>query len=324
MSDEDDDDDKLTEKLEATLRPLRYKPVDPAERARRASKSLRATPSPHRRRNLIVGAFAAIALAAGVFAILRGPDTQQPLPPVASGPSSSSSATPFFAVARVAGQPKIAQRPMTGAADRLELNAWLETDDASRADITLGKVGTVHVEPKTRLRLINIAPTQHRLELQTGAIEAKVIAPPRLFIVDTPAARATDLGCAYRLSVTPDGGSFLHVTSGVVELDGHGRNAWVPAGAVCQTHPEKGPGAPYYDDALDAFKDALHRFENNEDEPGVIESLVSAARPHDTLTLWHLKARTNPRAQALLTTRIHELVPGAKDAGSVEDLVTHW
>lgn len=330
------------ETLEEKLRGLRYSPTDALSRVRQAKAHQRVVGDDDRgpaatSRKVTVLVIGAFAVAAALFAIVRGKQvwpsapsaTMASAPPVASSGTKGEAVAQSFAVARIAGAPKIGGKVLGDAGGRLEVGAWLETDEASRAAVTLSGIGAVHVDPRSRLRLVSVTQTQQRLELTQGAIEAKVVAPPRLFIVDTPAARATDLGCAYRLEVMPDGGGLLHVTSGVVELEGHGRSAWVPAGALCETLPNKGPSAPYFADALDAFKDALHRLESddtNADDPppGLMEELVSAARPHDTLTLWHLKARLHGKPNEIVTGRIHALVPAAKDAGSIEDLVTHW
>jgi hypothetical protein len=57
------------------------------------------------------------------------------------------------------------------------------------------------------------------LSLERGALHARIAAPPRLFIVDTPSAMAVDLGCEYKLDVDAAGNSRLHVTSGFVALN---------------------------------------------------------------------------------------------------------
>ncbi len=63
------------------------------------------------------------------------------------------------------------------------------------------------------------APRHHRLRLERGALQALILAPPGQFHVETPAAVATDLGCAYRIAVDERGDSELRVTSGWVSLD---------------------------------------------------------------------------------------------------------
>jgi len=69
----------------------------------------------------------------------------------------------------------------------------------------------------------------------------------------------------------------------------------VPAGASCATRPGIGPGTPYFEDASDAFRLALSKFDFGPAESGSImpplDVLLNQARPRDSLTLWHLLPR---------------------------------
>src|SRR5438445_8558655 len=105
-------------------------------------------------------------------------------------------------VVRLTGAPRVGSERIS-AIGRLKVGQWLETDSASRARIELVDIGQVKIEPNTRLRLVESRPNEHRLALARGALHARVLAPPRLFFVDTPSAEAVDLGCAYSLSVDP-------------------------------------------------------------------------------------------------------------------------
>ena len=133
----------------------------------------------------------------------------------------------------------------------------LETDSSSRALIEVADIGQVEVEPNTLMRLVETSEDEHRLALDRGSIEAKIVAPPRIFFVDTPSAVAVDLGCAYSLDVDEAGNGLLHVTSGWVELVRDGRNSYVPIGTMCLLRAGVGPGTPYFNDASDAFRQAL-------------------------------------------------------------------
>ena len=101
---------------------------------------------------------------------------------------------------------------------QLAVGGSLETDGKSRALLNVAQIGTVELEPNSRVRLIETHLTEHRLALDRGKIRAKISAPPRLFFVDTPSAQAIDLGCAYTLEVDDEGRGLLHVTSGWVAL----------------------------------------------------------------------------------------------------------
>src|SRR2546430_1597137 len=79
------------------------------------------------------------------------------------------------------------------------------------------------------------------------------------------AATATDLGCSYMLHVDEDGSGLLSVEKGWVALESNGLESFVPAGASCRTDPTRGPGTPFYDDADEAFRDALEQFDYGRD-----------------------------------------------------------
>jgi len=198
-------------------------------------------------------------------------------------------------VQQLAGTPRIGSERITKEG-RLGVGEVLETDGNSRAQIQVSSIGTVDIDENTRVRLLETAPTEHRLELARGKMSATIWAPPRLFFVDTPSAVAADLGCAYTLEVDDHGAGKLRVTSGWVALELKDRESIVPAGAACETRPEVGPGTPYFEDASPAFRNALSVMDFQHD-PAVTKDaltvMLNEARPRDTLTLWHLLARVN-------------------------------
>ncbi|MGH9928291.1 MAG: FecR domain-containing protein [Pyrinomonadaceae bacterium] len=199
----------------------------------------------------------------------------------------------FWEVARLSGAPRIGSSRMDEKG-RLPVGEWLETDSSSRAQIEVGSIGQVEIDPNTRVRLLETGATEHRLELAHGKMSARIWAPPRLFFVDTPAGVAADLGCAYTLEVDDEGIGLLHVTSGWVALQLKDRESMVPAGATCATRPGVGPGTPYFDDASAIFRQALSSFDFGvppESKIPNLELILSESRSRDTLTLWHLLGR---------------------------------
>lgn len=220
-------------------------------------------------------------------------------------------ARPFWEVARLDGAPRIGSSSI-GEKGRLGLGQWLETDGSSRAQISVGRIGQVEIDPNTRVRLLETKPTEHRLELARGRMSARIWAPPKLFFVDTPSAVAADLGCAYTLEVDDYGGSLLRVTSGWVALQLKDRESMVPAGAACATRRGVGPGTPYFEDASEEFRTALNSvdFATDTTEKGNnIASLLAGARVRDTLTLWHLLARVEGDDRKRVYERMAKLVP---------------
>jgi len=208
---------------------------------------------------------------------------------------------PGWAVVRVRG----AQPESTGT---LGVGQWLVTGPSTVAHVAVGQIGEVDVEPNSRVRLLRARPADNRLSLAQGEISARIWAPPRLFFVETPAAVAVDLGCAYNLAVDAHGAGLLRVTIGWVELEEHGRESMVPAGAACRMRPGLGPGTPYFEDASAAFTQALSRFDFNHDA-GAVGTMLQQARPRDAFTLVHLLERVDRQQRGAIYDRAAALMP---------------
>jgi len=265
-------------RLEDALAPARYRPEAapiPAPRAGRRSLPVRAA----------VAAGVAAALAAAGYLMVRP----------ARGPS--------FAVTALQGSPSIGARPV-GAQGKLRPGDWLTTDETSSAEIAVANLGKVEVAPASRIRLLRSGDREQRLELARGEIHARIIAPPRLFVVDTPSAAAVDLGCEYTLAVAADGGSRLHVLYGEVELAGASLVTKVPAGGVADTHPGMGPGLPVRDDASEALRRAVSRFDREPGDARVLSALLDATGEDDGMTLWNLLPRVGQAARARVFARL--------------------
>jgi hypothetical protein len=201
----------------------------------------------------------------------------------------------------------IAGMPTVGSSSdnsKLAVGDFLETDGSSKARIEVADIGNVEIEPNSRVRLVNTSKKQHRLSLERGKLQAQILAPPRLFIVDTPSAVAVDLGCAYTLEVDKAGNSKLQVTSGYVALERGGRESIVPAGAVCFTRRGQGIGTPFFESATPALEAALLRFDFDRGGSASLAKVITEARAEDTLTLWHLL----PRVQKAERERLFEVL----------------
>ena len=211
-------------------------------------------------------------------------------------------------VARLEGSPRLGPREVAEGG-RWAVGEWLETDGTSRARVRIGAIGTLFVEPNTRLRLVGTGPDEHRLALARGTIAADVTAPPRLFLVETPAALAVDLGCTYTLEVDAAGAGILRVTRGFVSLEQGGRQSYVPAGAICRMRPGHGPGTPRFADAPATLQAALDAFDFEGPAAESLAIVLGAARPMDGLTLWHLLPRVDLSERGVVYDRLAALVP---------------
>lgn len=183
----------------------------------------------------------------------------------------------------------------------------LVIDPLSRARIKVGLIGNVVLDPNSKVRLLNTSITEHRIALDVGRLEAKISAPPRLFLVDTPSAQAIDLGCAYTLEVDEVGRSFLHVTEGKVALQKDDREVEVLKNAMCETRPGVGPGTPFFETSSPALREALSRFSFENGGNVELDRVLAAASARDTYTLWHLLPRVNDAQRVRIFDRMVEL-----------------
>jgi len=220
-----------------------------------------------------------------------------------------------WAVLPVAGRPTIAGAALTSA-DQLGAGEWLVTDAFSKAELSVGRIGTAEVGPNSRVQLDRGGLTQHRLTLEHGRLQVVISAPPRLFLVQTPSVLATDLGCAYTLEVDSAGASRLHVTAGWVELKQGDATSLVPAGLVAEVMVGERPGTPYPPELPDDARMALRRLDagtgNVADLDVVFVALHGPSdfitlRRQSGITLWHLLQRVPPGMREGVYQRLAEL-----------------
>jgi hypothetical protein len=230
-------------------------------------------------------------------------------------------------VARLQGTPRAGDRALSDRA-RLPVGQWLETDALSSATLKVDSFGSVEVEPNTRLRLLKANASEEHLALQRGTIHAQIAAPPYVFLVYTPSAYALDMGCAYTLHVDDNGAGILRVTFGWVALENGGSQAMVPAGAAAETRPGGGPGAPYFEDASEAFRKALQtvNFDLNDAQArsAALTVVLAEARPRDAFTLLNLFRRVEPLDRGRLYDRLAELLPPPAGTTRQEVVNGNW
>jgi FecR protein len=189
---------------------------------------------------------------------------------------------------------------------RLVAGQRLSTGNA-RVTLEAEDFGEVSVEPHSELSVVESRAGRQRMMLERGRIHALIWAPPRQFVVETPSARAIDLGCEYNLSVDSSGNGFVTVETGWVAFQFRGNESFIPAGAACRTYRQTGPGIPFFEDAPARFTDALARFESTAD-PEALSRVIAEARPKDGLSLWHLLSRVSVQNRRGVFDRFAQLV----------------
>ena len=182
----------------------------------------------------------------------------------------------------------------------------LRTGEGSQLTLEADPVGRVDLGPDSELR----ATSNRNMVLRRGRLHAFIWARPRDFVVDTPSARAVDLGCEYTLNVNAAGDGLLKVSMGWVAFQFAGHEAFIPAGAECVTRRRgalwAGPGIPFYEDAPDPFRRSLEMYEDG--SSAALSAILADARPRDGLTLWHLLTRVAPSDRGRVFDRFAQLV----------------
>lgn len=197
----------------------------------------------------------------------------------------------------------------SGGSSRLAVGETLETGADGHATVNVGDIGLIEVEANSRLRVERARQNEHRMRLEHGLIHAFIWAPPRSFVVDTPSAVATDLGCFYTLEVGKDGAGLVRVTAGWVSFERNDRESFIPAGAACQTRPGLGPGTPYREEAPAGWRQALEQYDFARGGDAALAIVLAGAAKDDAFTLWHLLTRCEPRQAERVYDTLAALVP---------------
>ena len=297
------DPDPDIERLERLLRPLRTTAPAPSLRARPGD------PPPAKATRWMTARFLGPALAAAAAVVLMVGATWR-----AEAPQIG------WSIASVSGDPRItlnpgpldSRAPSAREGGQLVVGQAIVTDASSRARIEVESIGAVTIDVNSRLRLVESRDGRQRLSLDHGTLHAQIVAPPGQFVVDTPSARATDLGCIYTLHVDDDGVGLLSVQAGWVAFEFKGREVFVPSGASARTVPREGPGTPRYDDVDQAFQDSLDEVDYGGDakrtEPS-LDYVLTHARRRDAMSLWHLVSRVDADHRPVVVDALARLVP---------------
>ncbi len=229
----------------------------------------------------------------------------------ATRPATPCGGDAGFRFAAIAGEARCGDAAL--AQGTLPVGGWLETSRDGAAALTIADIGEVRIGADSRVGLVATGPAQHRLSLLRGTMHAVVTAPPRLFIVDTPAATAIDLGCEYDLTVDPEGTGTLAVRRGTVELAARDRIAVVPAGTIARTRTAHGPGTPARRDAPPALVAALARLDDATAPAATeaaLDEVLALAEAPDAITLWNLLAI--PAARARVFAYLDAIAPAPR------------
>ncbi len=214
----------------------------------------------------------------------------------------------FWKVSSVKGSPAIDNITMRNT-DSVKMGQWITTDDSSKAELTVADIGTVMIEPKTKIKLVKSEDNDHRIALEYGTIAAEMSSIPRTFFVDTKSVTAVDLGCAYTFSIDSNGDGILYVKSGKVSLESPNRESVVPAGKVCLTRKDLGPGTPFREDSSPELKKALVDFDFGQCGGYCVNVILKNAKKTDAVTLLNILPRVDNDYKEKIYSKVSDYVP---------------
>ncbi|HJY64865.1 MAG TPA: zf-HC2 domain-containing protein, partial [Ignavibacteria bacterium] len=207
-------------------------------------------------------------------------------------------------VTNVKGSPMI-DNVMMKYVDSISLGQYIITDDSSRAELVAASLGTVTIEPNSRVKFVKSTAGEHRIELVYGSIDANIIAKPRSFFVDAGKVTAVDMGCSYKISMDEKGDGLLYVKSGRVSLEmAGGRESLVPEGKFCVLKKDFGPGTPFRGDTSPQLKKALMDFDFGECGSQCVNVILKNATKTDAVTLINIIPRVNDEYKTIVYNKV--------------------
>lgn len=206
-----------------------------------------------------------------------------------------------------AGTPWPVTLPGAGGEAVLRVGEPFSHAGETPAVASVARIGWLSIAPDTDLTLAQTSAVRHVIALSRGRIGVRVVAPPFVLVVRTPAGLVIDLGCAFDLEVDPAGTARVSVTSGSIELENPHGATRVPAGARSEMTGSRAPFAPVYADAAPGFEAAVRALERG--EAGRDVTVTTLARERDVVTLLVLASRASGDVRAGLVQRAAALSP---------------
>lgn len=197
----------------------------------------------------------------------------------------------------------------------LRVGESMQTTSGERVRMRVGSIGEIELRDRSQVKLVESREGRQRLAMQFGTMHARIYAPPAVFVVDTPAARAIDLGCEYTLTVDRNGAGHLSVDLGWVQLEYSGEQSLVPSGMVAEIAPGGRLTPPYYPNTSPTFQKSLTVWSTDEllnpqQRSDLLRQVLKEARLQDSFTLVNLFRRaTSENERAMIFDRLNEFVP---------------
>jgi hypothetical protein len=230
----------------------------------------------------------------------------------ASTDNPDATAFAYWHVTKVKGTPVINDGAKSIASfDSLKAGDWIETDDSSKAIITIAGLGQITVEPKSRVKILNSEKGEHKVLLEYGTINTDFSQKSEKFSIETKNSVAWDnnpKGTAYTFSVDNKGDGMILVKNGSVLLESRGKESVVPAGKVCLVQASVGPGTPFSVNASAEFRNALYTYDFAPNGQNTIYNVINTANNSDMISLINLIPRVNDDVKEQIYSKVSGVV----------------
>jgi hypothetical protein len=214
----------------------------------------------------------------------------------------------YWPVIKIKGITQINSKIVTGT-DSIKIGDWVTTKDSAQAVLQIPGVGSVTIEPNTRVRIIRTDGNEQHICLDYGTINADINTTPGTFFVESKSATAIDLGCAYTMSVDEKGDGLIYVKSGMVSLSANGRESLVPAGKFCMAKAGIGPGTPYRANSSPELKAALISYDFGKGGSAAVNNILKHAKRTDAVTLINMLPKMEGDSRTKVYERLTRIAP---------------
>ncbi len=235
----------------------------------------------------------------------------------------------YWKVSNIKGTPLIGNAAM-GSSDSIREGQWISTNDSSRAEMIVAGIGSVIIEPNSKVIFVKANDGNNRIFVEYGTIAANINSKPKTFFVEMPSAVASDMGGAYTLTIDSSGDGIVYVKEGKVEVQSKDREAIVPAGNLVMTKRNIGVGTPFNEYTSPQFRNALFKFDFGKCEDRCVNTMLDNAKITDAVTLVNLIPKVGNEVKDEVYARLANFVPPprpvAKDSIPFinEDEINQW
>lgn len=196
-------------------------------------------------------------------------------------------------------------------------NDILETNAVSRVEIKIPDVGSVFLEPDSKIQRL----PSDKISLINGVVNAIKTGAQKPLTIEVPQAEIKDyfLGGKFTVYTGEDLVTVFSVQEGWTEVKKGEVDALVLSNHTCRIIPDSGLGLPYLNTSSEDFVQAINAycFSNPGNEEALI-SILTKADVKNCVTLWNLMHRVTRKQRDMVIYTIFGLL-GAPPAGVTDE-----